>query len=208
MRRPESDRPIDAVVFDLGNVLVRWDPTAAFTGRMDPAEVERFFAEIDFASFNHEQDRGRSWAEARAWLDQRFPQHVPALDLYVSHFTDSLRGPVPGSEGLVRDVLAAGVRALGLTNWSTETFRHAPAAAPAIALLERVLVSGEVGIAKPDPEIFTLLATRFDLDPQRTVFTDDSSINVEAARAAGYVGLLFDDADGVRRELRARGVIH
>ena len=208
MRRPESDRPIDAVVFDLGNVLVRWDPTAAFTGRMDPAEVERFFAEIDFASFNHEQDRGRSWAEARAWLDQRFPQHVPALDLYVSHFTDSLRGPVPGSEGLVRDVLAAGVRALGLTNWSAETFRHAPAAAPAIALLERVLVSGEVGIAKPDPEIFTLLATRFDLDPQRTVFTDDSSINVEAARAAGYVGLLFDDADGVRRELRARGVIH
>ncbi len=207
MRRPESDRPIDAVVFDLGNVLVRWDPTAAFTGRMDPAEVERFFAEIDFASFNHEQDRGRSWAEARAWLDQRFPQHVPALDLYVSHFTDSLRGPVPGSEGLVRDVLAAGIRALGLTNWSAETFRHAPAAAPAIALLERVLVSGEVGIAKPDPEIFTLLATRFDLDPQRTVFTDDSSINVEAARAAGYVGLLFDDADGVRRELRARGVI-
>ena len=208
MRRPESDRPIDAVVFDLGNVLVRWDPTAAFTGRMDPAEVERFFAEIDFASFNHEQDRGRSWAEARAWLDQRFPQHVPALDLYVSHFTDSLRGPVPGSEGLVRDVLAAGVRALGLTNWSAETFRHAPAAAPAIALLERVVVSGKVGIAKPDPEIFTLLATRFDLDPQRTVFTDDSSINVEAARAAGYVGLLFDDADGVRRELRARGVIH
>ena len=207
MRRPESDRPIDAVVFDLGNVLVRWDPTAAFTGRMDPAEVERFFAEIDFASFNHEQDRGRSWAEARAWLDQRFPQHVPALDLYVSHFTDSLRGPVPGSEGLVRDVLAAGVRALGLTNWSAETFCHASAAAPAIALLERVLVSGEVGIAKPDPEIFTLLATRFDLDPQRTVFTDDSSINVEAARAAGYVGLLFDDADGVRRELRARGVI-
>ena len=207
MRRTDADRPIDAVVFDLGNVLVRWDPTGPFVGRMDPADVERFFAEIDFPSFNHEQDRGRSWAEARAWLARRFPQHVPALDLYVSHFTDSLKGPVPGSDGLVRDVLAAGVRALGLTNWSAETFRHAPTAAPAIALLDGVLVSGEVGIAKPDPEIFTLLAARFDLDPQRTVFTDDSPTNVEASRAAGYVGLLFESSDDLRRELCARGVI-
>ncbi|MHB1489617.1 MAG: HAD family hydrolase [Cellulomonas sp.] len=207
MRGVAVGRAVDAVVFDLGNVLVRWDPYAPFTGRMDPTEVERFFVEVDFASFNHEQDRGRSWAEARAWLAARLPHHVPALDLYVSHFADSLRGPVPGSDGVVRDVRAAGVRVLGLTNWSAETFGHAVTAAPAIGMLEGVLVSGEVGIAKPAPEIFALLTEQFDLDPQRTVFTDDSRINVEAARAAGYIGLPFDDADGLRRDLAAWGVI-
>ncbi|HUX71326.1 MAG TPA: HAD family phosphatase [Cellulomonadaceae bacterium] len=207
MRRAGAERAVDAVVFDLGNVLVRWDPYAPFTGRMDPTEVERFFVEVDFASFNHEQDRGRSWAEARAWVAARLPHHLPALDLYVSHFADSLRGPVPGSDGVVRDVRAAGVRVLGLTNWSAETFGHAATAAPAIGLLEGVLVSGQVGIAKPDPRIFALLTERFDLDPQRTVFTDDSRINVEAACAAGYVGLRFDDADGLRRDLRDRGVM-
>ncbi len=207
MSRAVAGRLIEAVVFDLGNVLVRWDPSAPFVGRMDPSDVERFFVEVDFPTFNHEQDRGRSWAEARAWLDERFPQHVPALDLYVSHFADSLRGPVPGSAGVVRDVRAAGVRVLGLTNWSAETFRHAATAAPAIALLEGVLVSGDVGVAKPAPEIYALLTERFDLDPNRTVFTDDSRVNVEAACAAGYLGLRFDDADGLRRDLRARGVL-
>ena len=201
-----DDREIDTVVFDLGNVLVRWDPYLPYVGRMERADVEAFFSAIDFAGFNHRQDAGRSWAAARAELAETFPQHVAALDLYLDHFADSIAGPVPGSSELVRELIAAGIRVLGLTNWSAETFHLAVPAAPVIGLLEGVLVSGEVGIAKPDPRIFALLTERFGVDPGRTVFTDDVASNVAAARAGGYIGLQFTSADRLRGDLVALGV--
>jgi 2-haloacid dehalogenase len=196
----------DAVVFDLGQVLVRWDPLLPYEGRMDRERVEAYFADVDFPSFNHRQDAGRPWAEARAEVLARFPHHVEAFDVYVEHFADSLPGPVPGSEQLVRDLIAAGIRVLGLTNWSAETFHHAEPVAPAIGLLEDVLVSGSVGLAKPDPRIFALLVTRYSLVPGATVYVDDSAPNVEAAREAGFDAILFADADQLRRELVARGI--
>ena len=207
MRDRVSDaREIDTVVFDLGNVLVQWDPYLPFVGRMERADVEAFFAEIDFASFNHRQDAGRPWATARAELVDRFPQHVAALDLYLDHFSDSIAGPVPGSSELVRELIGAGIRVLGLTNWSAETYHLAVPAAPVIGLLEGVLVSGEVGIAKPDPRIFALLAEQFAVEPASTVFTDDAAGNVLAARTAGYVGLQFTGADRLRGDLVALGL--
>lgn len=197
---------IDAVVFDLGNVLVGWDPHRPFVGRLPAREVDAFFTDLDFAAFNHEQDAGRSWADARRALAGTAPEHLPALDLYVAHFADTLVGPVAGTERLVRDLATLGVRLLGLTNWSAETFHLAEPAAPAIGLLEGVLVSGEVGVAKPDPRVFALLTQRFGLDPGRTLFTDDSATNVAAAAAAGFQAVLFTSADALRADLAARGL--
>lgn len=197
---------VDAVVFDLGQVLVRWDPFGPFVGRMDREAVEAFFADVDFPSFNHHQDAGRPWAQAKAEVRARFPQHAAALDVYVDHFADALPGPVPGSERLVRDLVAAGVRTLGLTNWSAETFHLAEPAAPAVGLLEDVLVSGAVGLAKPDERIFRLLIDRFDLDAAATVFADDSAANVEAAARLGLQAVLFTSAQELRLDLVARGV--
>jgi 2-haloacid dehalogenase len=197
---------IEAVVFDLGNVLVGWDPYRPFVGRMSSREIEAFFADADFLAFNHEQDAGRSWADARDAMARSAPQHLPGLDLYVAHFAETLVGPVPGSEELVRDLSALGVRLLGLTNWSAETFHLAEPAAPAIGLLEDVLVSGQVGLAKPDPRVFALLTERYDLDPARTVFADDSAANVSAAAAAGFRSLLFTSADALRADLAALGL--
>ena len=198
---------IGAVVFDLGNVLVGWDPYRPFVGRLPAREVEAFFTDLDFMAFNHHQDAGRSWADARQALASSAPEHLPALDLYVAHFADTLVGPVPGSERLVRDLVALGVRLLGLTNWSAETFHLAEPAAPAIGLLEDVLVSGEVGLAKPDPRVFGLLTQRYGLDPRRTVFVDDSATNVAAAAAAGLTGLVFTGPDRLRADLRRLGLL-
>ncbi len=197
---------IDTVVLDLGNVLVRWEPHRPFAGRVAPRDAEAFLTDFDFPSFNHAQDAGRSWSAARAELAASAPEHVPALDVYVAHFAETLAGPVPGSEELVRDLHAAGVRLLGLTNWSAETFHLAEPAAPAIGLLEDVLVSGRVGVAKPDPRIFALLTQRYGLEPARTLFADDSAANVTAAARAGYDAVLFTTADALRAELAARGV--
>ncbi|WP_234346704.1 HAD family hydrolase [Cellulomonas timonensis] len=197
---------VQAVVFDLGNVLVRWDPRLPFAGSLTPAEVDALFEDVDFAAFNHLQDAGRPWDVALAALHELHPRHAAAMTLYRDNFAASLPGPVPGSAQVVQDVRAAGVRLLGLTNWSAETFHHAAPAAPAIELLEDVLVSGEVGLAKPDPRIFRLLARRFGLDPAGTVFVDDSPANVVAAAAEGFDALLFTDARRLRADLVERGL--
>jgi 2-haloacid dehalogenase len=198
---------VDAVVFDLGNVLVHWDPVLPFAGRLSEGEVHRFFADVDFAALNHRQDAGRPWSEARAEVAAAHPEHAATLDLYVERFADSLPGPVAGSAAVVDDLRAAGVRVLGLTNWSAETFHHAVPAAPAIGRLEGVVVSGREGVAKPDPRIFRLLAERHGLDPARTVFTDDSPVNVDAAAAEGFQAVLFTGAADLRAELVARGAL-
>lgn len=198
---------VDAVVLDLGNVLVHWDPAAAFEGVLPDAEVRRFFADVDFPDLNRRQDAGRPWQEAREEVERRHPEHVATLDLYVERFAHALPGPVPGSADVVDALRAAGVRVLGLTNWSAETFHHAVPAAPAIGRLEAVVVSGREGVAKPDPRIFRLLAERHGLDPARTLFADDSPANVEAAAALGYQAVLFTTADALRAELVARGAL-
>jgi 2-haloacid dehalogenase len=197
---------IDTVLLDFGNVLVTWDPYAAYAGRMDRADVEAFFEAVDFPTFNARQDAGRSWADARRELAEHHPEHVSTLDVYTENFAASLVGPVPGTEEVVRELRTLGVRLYGLTNWSAEMFHEAEPAAPAIGLMEDVLVSGRVGLVKPDPRIFEAATERFALDPARTLFVDDSVANVTAARALGFRTLHFEDAAGLRATLRDLGV--
>ncbi|WP_082608959.1 HAD family phosphatase [Oerskovia sp. Root918] len=197
---------IDTVLFDFGNVLVTWDPYAAYEGRMARADVEAFFEAVDFPTFNARQDAGRSWADARRELAEHHPEHVSTLDVYTENFAASLVGPVPGTEEVVRELRALGVRLYGLTNWSAEMFHEAEPAAPAVGLMEDVLVSGRVGLVKPDPRIFEVAAERFALDPARTLFVDDSVANVTAARALGFRTLRFEHVEGLRARLRELGV--
>ncbi len=177
-------REIDAVLYDFGNVLVGWDPYGAYDG-VDRRDVDAFFADVDFRVLNHERDAGATWQDARDRVAATHPHHVALLDRYVERFPATLTGPVEGSEELVRELRDLGLRLYGLTNWSAELFAHAAPAAPATALMEDVLVSGREGLAKPDPAIFALAVERFGLDPARTLFTDDSAANVDAAARLG-----------------------
>lgn len=196
---------IDAVLYDLGNVLVGWEPYAAFDG-LSREEVDAFFDETSFLEHNHAQDAGRPWAELRALLADLDPRHGELVDLYVENFARTLTGPVPGSEALVEELTQAGVPLYGLTNWSAELFHHAVPAAPAIGRLQGIVVSGEVGMAKPDPAIFDLTTERFGLVPERTVFVDDSPRNVAAAADRGYVAVHFTTTEAFRLRLRELGV--
>ncbi|GAB3083216.1 HAD family hydrolase [Isoptericola nanjingensis] len=195
---------VDTVVLDFGNVLVGWDPYGAFPGRTR-AEVDAWMADVDFPALNLAQDAGRSWTDARASLADR-PHLQPLLDEYVAGFPGTLTGPVPGSAELVDELAAAGVRLLGLTNWSDELFGHAAGAAPATTRMEHVVVSGRVGLAKPDPAIFRHLMVTHDVDPARAVFVDDSPANVEAARELGFHAVRFTDAAALRAALRDLGL--
>lgn len=201
-----GERLVDAVLFDLGNVLVGWDPFLPYQGRYPRARVERFFTTIDFMAFNHEQDAGRAWADAREALARTHPEYVPMLDVYIAHFADSVTGDMPGAARLVADVKAAGVRTFGLTNWSAETFHVALQKTTVVGALADVVVSGREKIAKPDPRVFDLAVSRFGLDPARTLFTDDAEQNTRVAAGRGFRTHPFQGPAGLRAQLRALGV--
>lgn len=197
---------IEAVLFDLGRVLVDWDPFRPYEGRYPRAQVERFFAEIDFMAFNHLQDAGRTWADARAALAVTHPAHVPLLDVYIEHFEESVGGEMPDAARIVADLQAAGVRTYGLTNWPAETFHVALAKTDVVPRLEGVVVSGQERTAKPDAAVFRIAIDRFALDPARTLFTDDAERNTRAAAELGFRTHHYTGPAGLRAELRSLGV--
>jgi 2-haloacid dehalogenase len=201
----DGHAPIDAVIYDLGNVLVGWDPYGAFDG-LDRADVDAWMAEVDFAAFNLAQDAGRTWGEAVAHLEATRPHLAAQAERYRTAYPGTLTGPVPGSAALVDELEAAGVRLYGLTNWAADTFHHAEPAAPAIGRLRDVVVSGRVHLAKPDPAIFRLAAARFAVEPARAVFVDDTPRNVEAARSVGFRAVHFTGTPALRTALADLGV--
>ncbi|MFT3942729.1 MAG: HAD family phosphatase [Ancrocorticia sp.] len=203
----EQNSAVTAVVFDLGNVLVGWDSYRALTHRMTLKEWLDLAEAMDFASFNAMADSGVPLDEVIRRASEKDPSYGEVLREYYERFDDSIIGPVPGAAEIVAELKSTGVRLLGLTNWSDETYHFALPKAPAIALLDSVMVSGREGLAKPDPRIFERMIERYDLIPHNTVFIDDSPSNVEAAAALGLVSILFTDADALREQLRRLGVL-
>jgi 2-haloacid dehalogenase len=195
------------VVFDLGGVLIDWDPRHLYRRLLPEDEIEEFLDEVGFAAWNYAQDAGGSWDEAVERLAARHPHRRELIAAYPARFPETLAGPVPGSVEVLRDLHAAGVRLLALTNWSAETYPHAEATFDFLTLFEAIVVSGAEGIAKPDPAVFALLVDRYRLDPAATVFVDDSPVNVAAAAAAGLRAVRFTDADTLRDDLSRLGLL-
>jgi 2-haloacid dehalogenase len=202
--------PVDAVVFDLGNVLIRWDPFAAIAAGVGHDEARAFLTadDFDFGAWNYEQDAGRGWAEAEAVASKAHPRWEPALRAYRQHFPHSLTGVVDDTVAVLRELHAAGVPLFALTNWSEELFPEALRRFDFLELFEDIVVSGEEGVAKPDREIFEILEERMRHrgSLEDTVFIDDSPRNIEAAAAAGMDAILFTDTGHLREDLRARGL--
>lgn len=198
------------VVFDLGGVVVIWDPVPAVAAVVGLQRAERFVhgGEFDFAAWNHAQDSGRSWADAEAEATARHPEFAEEIAAYRPNFASSLRGPVPGTAAILRDLRARGVRVVALTNWSAETFHHWPGLFPEMfALFDDVIVSGAEGVAKPDREIFEVLGNRLGHPIEGVFYVDDTVRNVAAARDAGMDAVQFTDAAALLSELRGRGLL-
>lgn len=194
------------VLFDLGGVVLTWEPARAYEQVLSPEQVPDFMAMIGFDEWNRGHDAGRRYAESEAELIAWHPEHEEAVLAYRRHFRHTL-GTVPGTGAVIAELQQAGVQLGALTNWSAETF---PVACERFGLLRRfvgILVSGEEGLAKPDPAIFAMALRRFGLTAGRTVFIDDSFVNVEAARTLGITGLHFRDADQLRADLVRLGLL-
>jgi 2-haloacid dehalogenase len=196
------------VVFDLGNVLIDWDPYAAIAAGVGPVEARRFLDadDFDFMAWNHGPDAGGSWDDAEDDVRRTHPHWVEHALAYRANFAASLIGEVPGTVDVVRDLHAAGVPLAGLTNWSDELYPHAPARFEFLGLLDDVVVSGTVGAAKPDRRAYEIAAERLGLPLERLAFVDDKQLNVDAAAALGMDAILFTDAATLRSDLRSRGL--
>lgn len=198
--------PVRNIIFDFGDVLLRWDPHAAVSHRLTESEWEQFVERTDFMNLNLLVDGGLPPSELVKQVAQTDPHAAEIIEIYFSRFDKSLAGPVPGTAEVATELRDVGYSLYGLTNWGVETYPHALAAAPLIGDFEGVVVSGREGVIKPDPEIYRILLSRYDLDPAETVFIDDRPPNVAGAENMGMRGILFEDADQLRNDLRAMGV--
>jgi 2-haloacid dehalogenase len=202
-----ADRTPDTVVFDLGGVLIDWDPRLLYRTLLPEDEVEAFLVEVEFAEWNALQDAGRPFAEAVEVHAKRFPHRRELLAAYHERFPETMVGPIQGTVDILRELGERGTRLLALTNWSAETFGHARDRFDFLAEFESILVSGEVKLAKPDPRIFALLVETYRLRPPNTVYIDDSARNVAAGTSAGLRSLLFSSPEQLRADLSRLGVL-
>mgnify|MGYP005813869463 CR=1 FL=1 len=198
---------IDAVLFDLGNVLIRWDPRNHYKDRFGSAEeMEWFLSEIAPGTWNHEMDLGKPFAQAIAERTALHPEHTALLAEWKSQWERMLGGAIDESVALLGDLREAGYRLAALTNWSAETFPVARARFAFLGWFGDIVISGVEGIAKPDPAMFALALARTGFVASRTVFIDDHLANIDGARAAGLHTIHFVSPQQCREELRALGV--
>lgn len=199
----------EAVVFDLGNVLIRWDPFPALAAGVGEVEARRLLDadDFDFHAWNVHQDAGRSFADAVDEVRRTHPHWVDHVAGYFPHYADSLVGAIEGTVSLLQEVAASGVPVFALTNWSGETFHHARERFGFLEEFTDIVVSGDEGLAKPDPAIFRVLEQRTDVPAERTLFTDDSARNVAAAAELGFDAVVFTSSEQLREELSLRGLL-
>lgn len=199
-----SEMPIP--VFDIGQVLVRWDPKRGLARHFkDEAAVERFMTEIDFAGWHALQDAGRPVDAAVADLSGRFPHYRAAIAGFYADWLDSIPGEVAGTRAIFEGLARRGP-VYGISNFSRELFDRTLPVYPFLASFTGLILSGDVGVNKPDPRIYRILCERHGLAPARCLFIDDSERNVAAARAEGMDAVLFTDAASLSGALRSRGL--
>ena len=196
-----------AAAFDLGAVLIDWNPRRLYRTLFggDHAAMERFLAEVCTPKWNAQIDAGRPFAEAVEELASRHPDQAHLIRAYRERWGEMLGGVFEGTLAIVRELRGAGVSVYALSNWSAETFALTRNRFPFLDELEGIVISGDVGVGKPDPGIFRHFMARFGLQADEIAFVDDSPGNVAAARGLGIEAIRFEDAVQLRRELRRLG---
>ena len=201
--------PTRAVIFDVGNVLLRWDARLLFrTILPDEAAIDAFLDETGFHDWNLALDAGLDWDEGVAAHAARHPRHAAALRAFHERWHETLSGTIDGSVAILDELAAAGVPLYAITNYSAAKWAETLPRFPFLATSFRdTVVSGHEGVTKPDPAIYRLLLARNGLDPAACIFIDDNQANVAGAAALGIDAILFTTPEALRDALAARGLL-
>jgi 2-haloacid dehalogenase len=201
-------RPLTTVVFDIGNVLIEWNPRHLYRKIFaDPERMEWFLANVCCNSWNLEQDRGRSFAEAIAERIARFPQWETEIRAYDTRWAEMVSGEIHGSVAALRALQRDGWPLYAITNFSREKYADACRRFAFLTEFRGTVVSAHEGLIKPAPEIFELFLSRYGLAAGECLFIDDSSANVAAATELGFHAHHFNGAEGLHRDLKLRGLL-
>ena len=195
-------QPVEHVVFDIGSVLIHYDPELPYKQLIPDAKERRWFLDhVCTHSWNIEQDRGRSWPDAEALLIDKFPEHEANIRAFRQNWHQMVPHPYDGTVALFEQLIDDGRDMTMLTNFSSDTFREALEIFPFLKRPRGVTVSGDVKLIKPDPAIFELHTKTYGLDPFATVFIDDNPDNIAAARNHGWQALQFTSPAQLAKDL-------
>ena len=202
MQRPR------VVVYDVGGVLLDWDPRHLYSKIFDdPARMEWFLAEVCSPAWNIAQDGGRPWADAEAEAIARHPGCAAEIRAFRSRWHEMVRGPIPGAVALLEELYAASVPLYAITNFAADTFRETTERFEFFDRFAGIVVSGDEHMLKPDPRIFQLLEQRYQLDLADCVFIDDVAKNCDGARACGMHAIQFVSPAETRAALVELGIL-
>jgi len=200
---------IKAVVFDLGGVLIGWNPLNVYLKAFDydRSKAEWFLNNICTQSWNVKQDAGRSLKEATQIKIDEFPAYQKLIRLYYDQWENMLSGPIDGTVEILRQLKESNqYRICGISNWSAETFPVALRKYEFLRLFEGIVVSGEVKMIKPFEDIYLHAFKKFNIEPQSAVFIDDNAENIETANRLGMKGILFQSPNLLKHELHKLGI--
>jgi 2-haloacid dehalogenase len=195
---------IQAIIFDFGNVLLTWDPRNLYRHFFpnDSEAMERFLKEINFADWNLQQDKGRPFTEGIAILSGQFPHYSHLIQAYYDHWIDSVGGQIDGTVSILKRLKQAGYPLYGLSNWSAETFPHARKKYNFFDVFDDIVLSGEVGIVKPEPEIYQIMLNKIGRPANECLLIDDSLPNIHQAQKMGFVVTHFQSPEQLEASLR------
>jgi 2-haloacid dehalogenase len=201
---------IRAVVFDFGGVLFDWNPDYLYRKLINNEEERKFFfSHVCNGEWNIEQDRGRTWADAIAIKQAEFPEYSDLIAAFYSRWNEMLRGTLPDGVALMERLESANIPLYGLTNWSDETFPYAWEHFPLLHRFKDIVVSGRLGLIKPDPAIYQAMFERIHLtglQPNELVFIDDVAKNAHAASQLGWHGIHHTNANETAKQLQQLGL--
>ena len=201
--------PFTAIIFDFGGVLLEWNPRHLYRRFFpdQPQDLENFLSEINFAEWNAQQDKGRPFAQAVIELSAQFPQHGDLIKAYHEYWEESIVGPIMGTVQLVTRLKEKGYNLYGLSNWSAETYPLVKKKYDFFDLFDDIVLSGEVGLIKPDPEIFKLTLKKIGRPASECLLIDDSLPNIEQANKMGFVTIHFQSPAQLENELKQLSLI-
>ena len=198
-------RQVQAVVFDVGRVIVQWDLRHLFAQLIDdPAELDWFCSHVVTEEWHFQHDAGVPLDEMLPARKAQFPEHAHLIDAYRNRFLDTIPGPVPGTAGLIEHLAKREVPLFAITNFGAEFWEQFFPSEPVLSHFRDIVVSRQEQIAKPDPAIFKLAERRFGYRAGEMLFVDDNAANIAAARALDWQVHHFRDAGELERDLAGR----
>lgn len=204
------NKSIDTIIFDLGGVLIDWNPYYVFDEHYfdSPEKREHFFTNICTPDWNEEQDAGRSIVEATQELIQKFPEWEPHIRDYYGRWTEMLKAPIPGTVDILRRLKEGGrYKLYALTNWQAGLFDIALVRYNFLHWFDGRVVSGEEKMRKPFPQFYQRLLDRYQVSADEALFIDDNLRNVKAAEEMGIKSIHFHSPEQLKKELAALGIL-